>query len=292
MRLLIFTLLLFRPFLSLGQVQYASFQALKDSLGSCATDQLLNAYLIENDFLQEEFALNLSAYQEDSVAFTLKGMEVDLFMKNLMGDAQEEMVIQLREEKRNWMELCAVSIFHLENNQWQKVQGHISSPYLSAGYADGSFHFLFEEIATKGIFNMITSRSYTYNARTEVTEFNIITVTPQKISSLVSWSKSYSSYSGSLDRNYVSNTYHRFESNTKENPYPKQLILHAAGEGEANMRFTFEQTPQDTLSGEMYTFKNSHTYTFQFVDGQLSILNVATTHTKETTFIRPKKPTY
>lgn len=283
---------MFRPFLSLGQVQYASFQALKDSLGSCATDQLLNAYLIKNDFIPEEFALNLSAYQEDSIAFTMKGMEVDLFMKNLMGDAQEEMVIQLREEKRNSMKLHAISVFHIKNEQWHKVLGQISSPVLGLGYIETHLHFTFIEIAAKDRFNIVISKNYEHNARTEATELSIVTITPEKLGYLLSWTKRYSTRSGSRNHYYESNTGHRFEPKSQERPYPKQLVINTTGEGEEDMRFTFEQTPQDTLSGEMYTFKNSHTYTFQFADGQLSILNVATTHTKETTFIRPKKSTY
>lgn len=285
---LLLTSFFFLPMATSAQVQYTSAQALKDSIQAFKTNTLLNAYLIENDFITEELTLDLSAHQMDSTAFTTDGIEIDVFTKNLMGDHREELVIQLREQ-RGWLQIHSVSIFHFKNGNWLKVPGQLSSPQLPPGRMESNFYFMFEEVAAKGRFNIITSVHYVHNARTEATDFELISVTPQKITTLLSWSKSYSSYSGWLDYFQNSGTSHHLVSKSPEKPYPKQLVLHTTGEGEEKMKFTFEQIPRDTLAGEMYTSKRSVTYSFKLVDGGLYISHTTTTTAEERKYIKPKE---
>ncbi|MCR6640547.1 MAG: hypothetical protein NVV82_16495 [Sporocytophaga sp.] len=90
-----------------------------------------------NDFLRRQ-KLIPQDNTDSTNHFHVREMKIDVFRKNLFGDAKEEVILQLREP-----ESYAINIFYYDQQQLKKTPGQIiDQPYIYMGFLRRNLLFL------------------------------------------------------------------------------------------------------------------------------------------------------
>jgi hypothetical protein len=169
-----------------------------------------------NDFLLKKKLIPFSG-SDTAILFPVSQVKVDVFRKNLFGDAKNEVVIQLRQEGNH-----VVSIFYYDQQELKKVPGHlIDLPYEGYGYGEQSFVFSFENIFSENEFSVAVKRHYLYNRYTTST-VELYRVKKDTIEQFYMFEEDESTYSGVFAYDYSRSCTYSFELDN--NTYPKLLV--------------------------------------------------------------------
>jgi hypothetical protein len=204
-------------------------ESLKTKIQSFETSAALNQYLVDEDLISELYFRRLKNCMErdettgieDSI-FHPKKVVVEGFEKDLFGDQEKELVLQIRQATAK-----LVNVFYLQNGNWQKVPGQVETEFAPC-MANHDLHFTFSfiDIKPNGKSNLLFTQGYMWNLTTTIKRWKIWEVTHDTMYQVVMWqNEEY------LNRNNGSgsSTYytHRLIANPSVTNQLKVLELHA-----------------------------------------------------------------
>jgi hypothetical protein len=224
-----------------------------------------------NDFLRRQ---KLIPHDNTDSAnhFHVSEMKIDVFRKNLFGDAKEEVILQLRDP-----ESYAINIFYYDQQQLKKTPGNIIyfKPF-DIGFSDQKFNFSFENIFAENEFSVIVKRPSGFNRSAALT-VELHQVNKDTIMLLYDFSAheysssftSFSSYSNSLSNDY--------SFKLVNNAYPKVLIQKVTS-------YSMEQNGYDVGR------EDSSSYIEQVIFSQgKSVVKKTNIHNKQKLFVLSSK---
>lgn len=210
-------------------------------------------------FTERGEPITTTDYPPDTVSFSTDQIKIDIFRKNLFGSKGEEVILQLRQENMNY-----INVFYTEGGFLKKVPGfitHLGNIYID--YHNEKFIFYFENISNRNINSIITKTNYTY-ARHVDESYAIWDIQPDSIREVYDITTIYFSYSGVMIYQYDTKRKFQFVGDN----YPKTLLIEEKTVNYENMEFTQEL---DTLSGVKTTRKGPTRVYFKYGDSGLQV---------------------
>lgn len=189
--------------IAVGRISYESVDEIINLIKSQQTDEALNDFLVEHDFIEgDEWKIrnDWTNSSKDSFVFHADKIKVDIFKKNLFGEPGNEIIFQLREEG-----VYSVNVFYFDGKIIKKVPEFIFS--LIHGE---KFIFYFENIAAENVFSLV-SKSSLWHQRTFTETMIIWNIQPTGITRIYSMDTKYTSYSGVLTYNFNTTRDYHFE---------------------------------------------------------------------------------
>ncbi|MFN8415250.1 MAG: hypothetical protein U0U66_02860 [Cytophagaceae bacterium] len=177
---------------------------------SFKTDKQLNDFLVENKMIPES--------EDSSYFFHVGRIQTDIFKKNIFNDLEEEVILQLRENKR-----YAVNVFYYKNKNLIKIPGYIlEKSYSDPGYGEQIFTFHFENIFMLNDYSIVC-RHYTEFNRTTYEKYSVWDICKDSLMIVYEFELNSSTYSGILTYDY--STIGNYGFVTLNNEYPKVLNI-------------------------------------------------------------------
>ncbi|GAL86680.1 hypothetical protein MYP_3910 [Sporocytophaga myxococcoides] len=193
--------------------QIDPLQQLLTSIKSFTDDDKLN------DFLRRQ---KLIPQDKDDARnyFHVKEIKIDVFRKNLFGDAKDEFIMQLREPG-----IYAVNVFYYEQHQLKKTPGQIIDHPHQFGFPEGKFTFSFENIFSENEFSIVAKRPSGFNRTADLT-VELYRIHQDTIHKFYDFIEKHYSYSGPVSHasNYSNSIRSTYSFNLVKNIYPKVLV--------------------------------------------------------------------
>lgn len=234
------------------------------------------------------------SYENDSVLFDLDLMQIDVFRKNLLGDEQEEMIIQLRQKEGesafNRLQrhsYWTVFVLQKKHGVWEKIPGSIS-PYHhddTRQYESPDFKFGFEAIKSANDFSLISTQYYNYNGREETSK-TIWEITADTIYQVMTWTVYVNSVRGDFKDLWGQTSTSTFSFTG----WPRTLTVATRRESDHDMHFkTSDGEILDTLSGRIEKVKTTTYYEFSFSKIGLILKHESSKTKKQTIYFREEE---
>lgn len=246
-----------------GQQTFRTIDELILAIQSQPDDSALDAFLVKQGLFSHDVR-RLGGVVEhsdpDSIRFHRPSLILEDFKKNLFGGPEEEIVLQLRDEK-----VVTIHVFAVQGKSLRKVPGFISHVFGEEPlYFDQSFNFHFEEIAAQNVYSILTDAKWSYE-RSVTESVTLWHVSKDSITQLLSFDAVASSYSGQLTYSY--NTERKYSLEPVDS-FPKRMVIIAESQNEEDMEYDAEGNP---VAGTLTTIRGVTTTYFTYQKGMLRI---------------------
>ena len=203
-------LIFFRSSTLFGQLEIKSIVA---EIKNAESDEALQQYLIANELIN-------AGQDSDVYFFSYKDVKIDVFRKNLFGDKENEIILQIR-DKQSYVINC----YYYDNATLKKIHGQIEAfSFDGEGTYLEKFIFYFEEIFNKDEFAIIAKESTNYQ-RFHGDRISIYKVSDNGLVRFYDFESKAFSYSGLMLYEYFTKVDYHFE--LRDNMYPKVLVKHS-----------------------------------------------------------------